>query len=58
MTRETYQRHLREIQDEVLVMGSMVEKALDLSMQALKGRDLDLARRIVEDDKKGRREAF
>jgi phosphate transport system protein len=52
MSRETYQRHLREIQDEVLVMGSMVEKALDLSMQALKGRDLDLARQVVEDDKK------
>jgi phosphate transport system protein len=52
MSRETYQRHLREIQDEVLLMGSMVEKALDLSMQALKGRDLELARQVVEDDKK------
>ena len=52
MTRETYQRHIREIQDEVLVMGSMVEKALDRSMQALKGRDLDLAKQIIEDDKK------
>jgi phosphate transport system protein len=51
MTRETYQRHLREIQDEVLVMGSMVEKALDRSMQALKNRDLVLAKQVVEDDK-------
>lgn len=50
MTRETYQRHLREIQDEVLVMGSMVEKALDRSMQALKNRDLELAKQVVEDD--------
>lgn len=51
MPRETYQRNLREIQDDVLVMGSMVEKALDRSMQALKQRDLELARQIVEDDK-------
>jgi phosphate transport system protein len=51
MTRETYQRHLREIQDEVLVMGSMVEKALDRSMEALKNRDLVLAKQVVEDDK-------
>jgi phosphate transport system protein len=52
MTRETYQKHLREIQDEVLVMGSMVEKALDRSMQALKSRDLTLATQVIEDDKK------
>ncbi len=50
MPRETYQRNLREIQDEVLVMGSMVEKALDRSMQALRNRDLDLAAKVVADD--------
>ncbi len=50
MPRETYQRNLREIQDEVLVMGSMVEKALDWSMQALKDRDLVLAGKVVADD--------
>ena len=51
MTRETYQRHLREIQDEVLVMGSMVEKALDRSMQTLRNRDLALANQVIEEDK-------
>ncbi len=51
MTRETYQRNIREIQDEVLVMGSMTEKALERSMQALKQRDLELAAKVVEDDK-------
>jgi phosphate transport system protein len=50
MPRETYQRHLREIQDEVLVLGSMVEKALERSMEALRNRDLDLARQVVKDD--------
>ena len=51
MTREAYQRNLRELQDEVLVLGSMIEKALERSMQALKGRDLDLARQVLAEDK-------
>ncbi len=51
MTRETYQRNIREIQDEVLVMGSMAEKALESSMEALKQRDIELAKKVVEDDR-------
>lgn len=51
MPREAYQRNLRELQDEVLVMGSMIEKALERSMQALKGRDLDLAKQVLAEDK-------
>ena len=51
MTREAYQRNLRELQDEVLVLGSMIEKALERSMQALKGRDLDLAKQVLDEDK-------
>ena len=51
MTREAYQRNLRELQDEVLVLGSMIEKALERSMQALKGRDLDLAKQVLAEDK-------
>ena len=50
MPREAYQRQIRELQDELLVMGSMVEKALERSMQALKQRDLDLAKQVVDDD--------
>ena len=50
MTREAYQRNLKELQDEVLVLGSMIEKALERSMQALKGRDLDLAKQVLAED--------
>lgn len=50
MPRESFDRHLRELQDEVLVMGSMVEKAIDRSMEALRKRDLDLARQVIADD--------
>jgi phosphate transport system protein len=48
--RTTFHKKLREIQDEVLVMGSMVEKALMSSVKALKDRDLGLAQQIVTDD--------
>ena len=50
MPRESYQRNLRMLQDEVLVMGSMIEKALERSMQSLKERDLDLAKLITTED--------
>jgi phosphate transport system protein len=50
MPRESFDRHLRELQDDVLVMGSMVEKAIDRSMEALKKRDLELAHQVIADD--------
>jgi phosphate transport system protein len=50
MPRESFDRQLREMQDAVLVMGSMVDKAIDRSLHALRARDLDLARQIVKDD--------
>lgn len=50
MPREAYQRNLRELQDEVLVLGSMIEKALERSMQALKTRDLELAKQVLSED--------
>jgi phosphate transport system protein len=56
--RTTFRRKLREIQDEVLVMGSMVEKALMSSVKALKKRDLDLAQRIVTEDIKVNQKRF
>jgi len=51
MPREIFHRHLRELQDHVLTMGSMVETALYRSMEALKNRDLGLAREVIADDK-------
>jgi phosphate transport system protein len=46
MTRETLDRRLRQLRDEVLVMDSLVETAVLESVKALRKRDLDLARRI------------
>jgi phosphate transport system protein len=50
--RATFHKKLREIQDDVLAMGSMVEKATSRSIEALKKRDLDMAREIIDDDLK------
>ncbi|MFP3897929.1 MAG: phosphate signaling complex protein PhoU [Dehalococcoidia bacterium] len=48
--RTMFHKRLREIQDDVLAMGSMAERATSRSIEALKTRDLDLARRIISDD--------
>ena len=50
MTRRLFDQHLRELQDHVLAMGSMVETALYRSMDALKNRDLELAQQVIADD--------
>ena len=50
--RTTFHKRLREIQDDILAMGSMVEKAISRSIEALKNRDLALAHQIIGDDQK------
>ena len=57
-TRTTFHKRLREIQDDVLAMGSMVSKATLRSIDALKNRDLDLAHQIIADDKKINQKRF
>jgi phosphate transport system protein len=52
MPRDTYNQHLNELQDELLVLASMVDKAIDRAVQALRERNLDLARQVVADDAK------
>ncbi len=51
-TRTVFHKKLRDLQAEVVIMGRMVCNAIQLSVEALKCRDLDLARQIVEDDQK------
>ncbi len=50
MARETFERQLQMLLDQVLVLGSMVEQAVLDSLEALKRRDLTAARRIYEAD--------
>lgn len=48
--RTGFHKKISEIRSDVLVMGSMVEKALLRSTQALKERDLKMAEQIIDDD--------
>jgi len=52
MTRTAFERQLAEIQEEMLVLGGMVEAAIERGMEALRNRDVDLARVIIADDLK------
>ena len=56
--RTIFHKKLREIQDDVLAMGSMVEKATSRSIEALKERDIEKAREIIADDLKINRKRF
>jgi phosphate transport system protein len=56
--REVYQKKLNEIQDDILFMGSMVEKAILRSMESLKNRNLELAKQIIDDDQKINKKRF
>ena len=49
-TRATFDRQLQELQDDALMLGSMVVKAIERSVDALKRRDADLARQVIADD--------
>ena len=50
MPRTEFDRSLQEIEDELLVLGSMVEKSIDRSVLALKNRDLSLSKTVIDDD--------
>ena len=56
--RSAFHKKLREIQDDILIMGSMVSKATLLAIEALQKRDLALANQIIADDKKINRKRF
>jgi phosphate transport system protein len=57
-TRTSFHKKLREIQDDVLAMGSMVNKSTQRSVEALKNRDLDLARQVIADDSRINQKRF
>lgn len=50
MPRGDFDRSLAALQDDLLTLGSMVEKAIARSIDALKNRDLELSRQVVLDD--------
>ena len=50
MSRDLFRREITELQDEVLILGSMAEKALMDAMESLRDGDHRWSQKIVEDD--------
>lgn len=50
MARELFEKKIKQIQDEILLLGSMVEQATLDSVKVFKDRDVDAASALVEDD--------
>ena len=54
----TTQERLRELGDDVLAMGGLVQKAIGRAIEALKKRDLNLAHQVIADDAKVNEQRF
>jgi len=50
MLRADFERKLNLVQDEVVELSSMVEKAIFKAVDALKSRDIELSKQVVEED--------
>jgi phosphate transport system protein len=50
MTREILNRQIKQLHDEVLLLGSMVEQATFNAISTLKNRDIHFARKVYDDD--------
>ncbi len=50
MARETLDRKIKHLRDEVLILDSMVEQAIVASVEALKNHDVETAKRLYRDD--------
>ena len=50
MPRTDFDRDLRMLQDELLLLGSMVEKAIAKAMDALKRRDPEASNEVIKQD--------
>ena len=51
MPREKFEHDLHRLQDEILELGAMAERAIGESVKTLKDRDIDRARGIIEADR-------
>ncbi len=58
MTRTIFDQQLTEIQEEMLLLATMVDSAIERSVTALKERDVELARRVISDDARINRKRY
>ncbi len=58
MPRNTFERDLQRLQDDLLVLGSLVADALVESADALKAQDLQRARKLIAGDRQINQKRF
>jgi phosphate transport system protein len=58
MLRKSFETEIKQVKDNVLVLGSMVEQAILGSVEALKKRDLQAAQKILDDDREINKKRF
>lgn len=58
MTRDLFNAELRQLQDDVLALGSMAEKAILDSVEALRDGDAEWSRKLIRDDERINRKRF
>jgi len=58
MPRDLFHLELQRVQEDMLVMASMVNNAIERSVNSLKQRDLKLAQDVISDDRKINQQRF
>jgi phosphate transport system protein len=58
MPRQTFERELQDLQDDLLSLGSMVEKALLDAVRMLERRDMKASRQLIAQDRVINRERY
>ena len=58
MLRKTFETEIKQVKDEVLVLGSMVEQAIVASVEALKKRDVKASQELFAGDREINKKRF
>jgi phosphate transport system protein len=58
MPRDQFHQELQRLQEELLVMSSMVQRAIERSISSLKTRDTGLAQDVISDDRSINQQRF
>jgi phosphate transport system protein len=58
VTRTNFDQQLTGIQEEMLLLATMADSAIERSITALKERDVELARRVISDDARVNRKRY
>ena len=48
--RDNYEKQLKMLNNEMIEMGKLIENAIDMAISALKGKDKELAKKVINLD--------